>query len=48
LLDTLGLKVTRIDEAKRTIDVVADKKIITPELETKLKASALFVEAKRK
>ena len=48
LLDTLGLKVTRIDEAKRTIDVVADKKVITPELETKLKASALFVEATRK
>jgi hypothetical protein len=48
LLDSLGLKATRIDEAKRTIDVVADKKTITPELEARLKASALFVEAKRK
>jgi hypothetical protein len=48
LLDSLGLQVARIDETAGTIDLVADKKNITAELEAKLKASAFFVEARRK
>lgn len=48
LLESLGLKIIKIEETKGVIELVADKQVITPELDRKLKGSSLFIETKAK
>lgn len=46
LLNSLGLKVARVDDGNGTIEVIAEKNQVNPQLDRKLQKSGLFLPAK--